>query len=115
MNKGYYFIKCTLMGLIGLFIFGFITMLLWNWLVPALFNGPELTYLQALGLLALTKILTVGFWARPFRSHQPASSFWKRRLHEKLSTLDPQEREAIKQKLKDKWCRWEESKPASND
>lgn len=108
MNKGYYLMKCTLMGFIGLLLFGFITMVLWNWLVPVLFSGPSITYLQALGLLALSKILTVGFWARPFRSHQPANSFWKKQIHEKLSTLDPQEREAFKQKLKDKWCRGEQ-------
>ena len=108
--------KCTLMGLVGLLIFGFITMILWNWLVPVLFNGPVLTYWQALGLLALSKILTVGFWARPFRNHQPSSNFWKKRLHDKLSSLDPQEREVFKQRLKDKWCsRSQQSGPASND
>ncbi len=33
--------------------FGGVTMLLWNWLVPPIFNGPAITFLQALGLLAL--------------------------------------------------------------
>jgi hypothetical protein len=118
MNKGYYLTKCVLMGLFGLLFFGFITMLLWNWLVPVLFNGPVLNYFQSLGLLALSKLLTVGFWARPFNRSHANHSFWKRRLQEKISTLAPEEREAFKQKLKDKWCRWDkesEAKGTSND
>ena len=33
------------------------TMWLWNWLVPTLFHGPEVTFLQALGLNFLCSIL----------------------------------------------------------
>lgn len=37
-----------------------LVMLLWNALIPELFHGPEVTYLQALGLMVLAKLL-VGF------------------------------------------------------
>ena len=33
--------------------FSLVTMLLWNWLIPDIFKGPAITYVQALGLLAL--------------------------------------------------------------
>ena len=39
---------------------GAAVMWLWNWLVPELFNGPELTYWQTLGLFILSKILFSG-------------------------------------------------------
>ena len=35
--------------------------LLWNWLLPPLFGVPELTFWQALGMLALCRILFGGF------------------------------------------------------
>ena len=53
------FAKCAVLGLLAITLLGVVTMLLWNWLVPDLFNGPVITYWQALGLLVLSKIL---FW-----------------------------------------------------
>lgn len=47
---------------IGFFIlFGYIVMWLWNGLVPEIFNLPEVTYWQAVGLLILFKIFFGGF------------------------------------------------------
>ena len=38
-------------------ILGFPLMWLWNWLMPSIFNLPEITFWQALGLNALSTIL----------------------------------------------------------
>jgi hypothetical protein len=110
MNKGMFFWQCVVMALVGFFVFGFVTMVLWNWLVPVLFNGPAITYLQALGLLALSKIL---FWGGGKKYSYSGSShqhnpYWKQRFQEKFSSLDPADREAFKRKMKEKWCRWEQ-------
>lgn len=40
---------------------GEVVKLLWNWLAPALFGLPYVTFWQALGLLALCRILFGGF------------------------------------------------------
>ena len=98
------FLKCALAALALLFFFAWITMLLWNWLVPVLFTGPVISYYQALGLLALTKILFFGIGGR--RSCQPggAQPHWKYKFNQKISSLSPEEREAFKQKVKEKWC-----------
>ncbi len=54
---------------VAAFVLGFFVKLLWNALIPDLFHGPELTYLQAVGLLVLTRLLA-GFRApRPFLWH----------------------------------------------
>lgn len=84
-------------------------MLLWNWLVPVLFSGPEISFAQALGLLILTKILTFGFGGRK-HWHRERGTIppWKSRLYEKMSSLTPEEREAFKQKMRDKWCGYSE-------
>ena len=54
------------------------TMLLWNALIPALFNGPSLTFGQALGLLILSHILLRG--ASPWR-HSPCVGARVSRAH----------------------------------
>jgi hypothetical protein len=40
--------------------FSIAAMFLWNWLVPAIFGLPAITYLQALGLMVLARILLSG-------------------------------------------------------
>jgi hypothetical protein len=67
--------------------------LLWNHLVPDLFRGPEITYLQALGLLVLAKLL-FGCGFRKFGGHHPHA--WRRHW---LSHLSPEEREKFREKL----------------
>ncbi|HEY4662339.1 MAG TPA: hypothetical protein VIH07_01530 [Candidatus Humimicrobiaceae bacterium] len=39
------------------FLFGYFVMLLWNWLMPAIFGLVEITYWQAWGLVLLFHIL----------------------------------------------------------
>lgn len=46
-------------GLIALF--GWVVMLLWNWLMPDIFGLKQITYWQAWGLMALSCILFKGF------------------------------------------------------
>jgi hypothetical protein len=41
-------------------LFGAVVMLLWNWLLPAIAGLPAITFLQAVGLLALARILFGG-------------------------------------------------------
>jgi hypothetical protein len=112
MNRGWYILKCGLFVLLAVVVIGFITKLLWNWLVPTLFSGPEINYWQALGLLILSKIL---FWGLGGKRHDRctpgdhASQQWKHRFSEKFSNMSPEEREAFKQKMKDKWCSWEKN------
>ena len=51
----------TLVGMVVfLFVGGTVVRLLWNWLLPPLFEWPQITFWQALGLLALCRILFGG-------------------------------------------------------
>ncbi len=49
-------------GVIFAFLFGWAVMLLWNWLMPAIFGLPTITYWQGWGLLLLSHILIKGGW-----------------------------------------------------
>ena len=41
-------------------LFGFVTMWLWNWLMPAIFKLPAIGFWQAVGILLLSQILFRG-------------------------------------------------------
>ena len=45
------------LGIIGFIAFGFITMYLWNWLMPAIFHLPEITFWQTIGLMVLSRLI----------------------------------------------------------
>lgn len=62
MNCKRKFWKIAVVVIAGLAALGFITMSLWNWLMPSLFSGVhQIDYLHALGLLVLCRILFGGF------------------------------------------------------
>lgn len=50
------FLIATLMASVLIMVFTFPIMLLWNWLIPSLFNGPVLTFWQTLGLAFLIRL-----------------------------------------------------------
>jgi hypothetical protein len=89
--------------------FGFIVMLLWNGLIPALFGGPVLSFWQAVGLLVLSRILFFGGPGGRFRrgGHGP----WRRHFRERWEHMSPEERERIRNRMRSRWgdhCAWED-------
>lgn len=42
------------------FLFGYFVMLLWNWLMPALFGLPVVNFWQAVGIIVLGKLIFGG-------------------------------------------------------
>lgn len=86
-------------------LLGGATMYLWNWLVPDLFGGPVISFLQALGLLALVKILLPGFWHRKQWGHEKRKH-WKRKWEDKLSKMSPEEREKCKRAFEKRCGSW---------
>ena len=115
MRKGGMIFKIVVFGTLAVAAFGFITMWLWNWLVPVLFNGPFITFWQALGLFLLSKILFSGFGGKSHGPNQNGyGAQWKKRFVDKVSSLSPEEREAFKQKMKDTWCRWDDNTSAKD-
>jgi len=70
-----------------------VVMILWNWLMPAIFDLTTITYIQATGLLLLSKILFSGICKRGSRPHH---RFWKKRFLDKWEHLSDAEKEKYK-------------------
>ena len=84
----------VMMVIIGVLAFGTIVMLLWNALMPDIFNLHQITFWQALGLLLLAKILFSGFRGGP-RGFGPK---WKRdALREGWANMTPEQQEKFRQ------------------
>jgi hypothetical protein len=75
------------------FIGGMVVRLLWNWLLPPMFGWPTVTFWQALGLLALCRILFGGLAAH---GRGPRWGSW-RGMRGRWDHMTPEERERIKQ------------------
>jgi hypothetical protein len=58
-------LRFVLIAAVFIAVFSAVVMALWNWLVPSLFGGHTINYLQALGILILSQILFSGFRGRP--------------------------------------------------
>ena len=85
--KNLRFLKYAGFGILGLGFMAlavFITMSLWNWLIPILFHGPELTFWQTAGVFLLSKILLTGLAPGGHaRSHRRD---WRYRYNEKYGS-----------------------------
>lgn len=93
-------LKMILFVLLFVALAGYVTMFLWNWLLPDLFQLPTISIWQALGLLLLSRILFGGWsgrggraqWARKRRQ-------WKQQVSARLDCLTPEEQEKFRQKM----------------
>jgi hypothetical protein len=113
MNKGLMILKWTVVCLLFVFLFGWVTMLLWNWLVPVIFDGPVISFWQALGLLVLSKIL-LGFGGKGWGGHSGNARHWKQGYYKKLAGMTPEEREHFKTRMREKWCYRDKSTSTGN-
>ena len=105
MKKKWYFIAPAAIVGITLFIFigGEVVRLLWNWLLPPLFGWHQITFWQAVGLLALCRILFGGF-GRHGHHHRSGG----RRMAAEWEQMTPEEREAFRERWRG-GCRQEVS------
>lgn len=69
-----------------------VVMWLWNWLIPVLFNGPVITFLQAAGLMLLSRILFRGFTGMKGRG-----MYYSRGWKERLDKMSSEEREKMRE------------------
>jgi hypothetical protein len=89
----------AIMG-IALFILvgGEVVMRLWNWLLPSLFGWRQIGFWQAVGLLALCRIL---FGHHGWR-HSGHSNF-RNRMRERCGNMTPEDREKFRQAMRERW------------
>jgi hypothetical protein len=93
--------------IIALAVLSGAVMLLWNALLPPLLHVPPLRYLQAAGILILSRILFGGLRGRrgPWRHRG-----WR----ERWESLTPEERERLREKYA-RHCHWHGAEPGSEN
>jgi hypothetical protein len=89
------------LAIVGMAVFAWIggelVLHLWNWLAPALFGFREVTFWQALGLLALCRILFGGFGLSGGASNRSRG-----RMRDRWEQMTPAERERFRQEFHDR-------------
>ena len=95
------------LGILAILLFvaigGGIVLQLWNWLLPPIFGWRQITFWQAVGILALCRILFGGLGGRGFNR----SSF-RRRMAARWEHMTPEERERFRQGVRGR-CGFEPS------
>jgi hypothetical protein len=96
-NKWMFLIPLAILA-IPLFIAvgGEIVLHLWNWLLPALFGWRQITFWQAVGILALCRMLFGGSRRRGFYR-----SNFGRRMATRWRHKTPEERERFRQGMRE--------------
>lgn len=84
MRRALWFVPLAVLAVL---VIGVVVMLLWNWLVPALFGLPTVGFLQAIGLLVLARLLLGGF-----RAHAGRFAPWRARMMERWAQMSDDER-----------------------
>jgi hypothetical protein len=97
MKKRMHFFGHFVLGLAAIAGFGAIVMLLWNWLMPAIFGLTPISIWQAFGMLAFTRILFGGmgagrFWGMGMMKHHHNP------IREKWMQMTPEERKEFMKK-----------------
>lgn len=93
-------VRVVLIVIVAFVVFGFVTMQLWNWLMPAIFGLRTISFLQAVGLVLLSKILLFGGrppWAGRRR--------WRQQMEERWAQMTPEERERFRAGMRGR-CQW---------
>ena len=104
-------ILILIFGTAAVLLFGYIVMLLWSGILPAVVTGVKaISFLQALGILVLSKILFGGFGGRGRWRGSPA---WKEKMKSRFDKMTPEEKEKFKAKCRhwsEGWGNFEEKK-----
>ena len=100
--KFYKALKVLAIAAIAITAFGYGTQQLWNWLIPGIFGLHTITFAQAIGLVALSKILFGGFGGRG----GPGRNRWKEGMRERWEHMTPEERDRFRSGMRGRrnWC-----------
>ena len=86
-------LKIVPLVIIGVAVFGYVLMSLWNWLVPPIIGWKAIDYWQALGLFVLARVI-FGFGGHGRHMH------WRARMAERWERMTPEEREKFREGMR---------------
>jgi hypothetical protein len=85
-------IKFAAFAVIALAALSYLVMSLWNLVLPAAAGWHALSFVQALGLLVLCRLLFGGWRGR-------GGWHWRRRMYERWEQMTPEQREQLRASL----------------
>jgi Ca2+/H+ antiporter, TMEM165/GDT1 family len=102
-------------GILAVLVFGLVVMSLWNAILPAVIGVKAITFIQALGILLLSKILFGGFGGGRHRGGGWRNKGKWMEMKDKFAGMTPEEREKFKAEWKNK-CggRWTTQTPSAS-
>ena len=92
-------VKMITFAALAVALFGYVVMALWNAVLPAVTGLHAITFVQALGLLVLSRILFGGLrgWGR-------RGGHWRARMQARWQQMTPEERERFREVLGSRGC-----------
>ena len=98
-------IKILVMVTVAVLLFGFGTEFLWNWLMPTIFGLHPINFVQAIGLVVLSKILLGGFGGR-HGGRGWGRDRWKEGMRARWEQMSPEDRERFRTGMRGRrnWC-----------
>ncbi|MGO8857385.1 MAG: hypothetical protein ACLQO1_16995 [Steroidobacteraceae bacterium] len=87
-------LKMLIFAALAIIVLGYVVMALWNAVLPAVTGLHTITFVQAIGLLVLSRILFGGLRGRGRRSWH-----WRARMQARWQKMTPEERERFREVL----------------
>jgi len=88
-------VSIVLLVALAIAVLGFGVMLLWNWLLPPLLGVHSVTFVQAVGILVLCRVLFGGFHGK--------GGHWR---HHRWREVSPEDRARFRDEMRSRWnCR----------
>lgn len=103
-KKASFIIGSIFLGIGAVILFTFVTMSLWNWLMPAIFSLGVITFWQAGGIFILGRILFGGFGNGHGHNMQDnrKKKFWYDQYKEKWQNIPKEKHEEYINKMEEK-------------
>ena len=95
-------VKFVVFGATAVAVASVVVMGLWNWVMPITFGLPVINFWQALGLLALSRVLLGGF-----HGGLGPRVHWRRRMRERWERMTPEQREKFMEGMQHRCGRFE--------
>ena len=108
-------IKLIIGSLLMFLVVSAVVMLLWNWLMPEILGINKISFIQAAGLLLLSKILFGGFNREHWKNKMSQSHWESKFVNNKTDyPLSQEQKTILREKFKNKWCSYQKDEENQN-
>jgi len=105
-----YYLWHILFFMIVTLILGLVIMLLWNAIVPGLFDMPEISFWKAVGLFILARIFFGGIWRSgmlfPDERRYRHGSYRESPLYKEWTNMTPEQRQEYMDRKREHFRHW---------